>query len=124
MSEANIETIVAFIAAWNANDLEAIMGYFAPDAVYHNIPMEAVQGLVAIRDTLIGFAGMSEEIDWELHHIAAAGGAVLTERTDGFKIGGKWIRVRVMGVFELVDGKIAAWRDYFDLAQFQSQIAG
>ncbi len=28
-----------------------------------------------------------------------------------------------MGAFELRDGKICAWRDYFDLAQFQRQMA-
>ncbi|SVE40129.1 uncharacterized protein METZ01_LOCUS492983, partial [marine metagenome] len=27
-------------------------------------------------------------------------------------------------VFELVDGKIAFWRDYFDLTTFQKQMAG
>ena len=27
-----------------------------------------------------------------------------------------------MGTFELVDGKIAAWRDYFDLNQYMQQL--
>jgi limonene-1,2-epoxide hydrolase len=27
-----------------------------------------------------------------------------------------------MGTFELRDGKIAAWRDYFDLNQYMSQL--
>ena len=29
-----------------------------------------------------------------------------------------------MGTFELADGKITAWRDYFDMAQFQNQMTG
>jgi limonene-1,2-epoxide hydrolase len=29
-----------------------------------------------------------------------------------------------MGAFELEDGKIRAWRDYFDLAQFTKQMPG
>ncbi len=28
------------------------------------------------------------------------------------------------GVWELRDGKIALWRDYFDLGQFNEQLAG
>jgi limonene-1,2-epoxide hydrolase len=28
----------------------------------------------------------------------------------------------VMGTFEVRDGKIAAWRDYFDLNQYMQQI--
>jgi limonene-1,2-epoxide hydrolase len=30
----------------------------------------------------------------------------------------------VAGVFEVRDGKIAAWRDYFDLATFTKQLGG
>jgi limonene-1,2-epoxide hydrolase len=29
-----------------------------------------------------------------------------------------------MGAFEVVSGKIVAWRDYFDMNQFQSQLGG
>ncbi len=49
---------------------------------------------------------------------------MLTERTDRFQIGEKWLELPVMGSFELADGKITAWRDYFDMAQFQSQLPG
>jgi len=30
----------------------------------------------------------------------------------------------VMGTFEVRDGKIAAWRDYFDLNTYMSQLQG
>jgi limonene-1,2-epoxide hydrolase len=32
------------------------------------------------------------------------------------------IDLPVMGTFEVVDGKIAAWRDYFDLGMFMRQM--
>ena len=38
-------------------------------------------------------------------------------------MGGKTIAIPVTGVFQVRDGKIAAWRDYFDLKQFQAQLA-
>jgi limonene-1,2-epoxide hydrolase len=42
---------------------------------------------------------------------------VLTERTDHFTMKGKTAPLPVMGAFHVVDGKITAWRDYFDMAQ-------
>lgn len=47
---------------------------------------------------------------------------MLTERTDRFKIGDRWLELPVMVVFELDAGQITGWRNYFDLAQFQSQL--
>ena len=34
------------------------------------------------------------------------------------------IALPVAGFFEVHDGKITAWRDYFDMGQFTSQMAG
>ena len=42
---------------------------------------------------------------------------MLTERTDIFTIKGKTAPLPVMGAFQVADGKITAWRDYFDMAQ-------
>jgi limonene-1,2-epoxide hydrolase len=87
--------------------------------------VEPVRGQAAIRAVLQSFAGMSTAIEWELHQIAETeGGVVLTERVDKFEIGGRWIALPVMGAFELQDGKICAWRDYFDMAQFTKQLPG
>jgi limonene-1,2-epoxide hydrolase len=55
-------------------------------------------------------------------NLAATGDVVLTERVDVFTTAEKSIELPVMGAFEVRDGKIAAWRDYFDLNQFMSQL--
>jgi limonene-1,2-epoxide hydrolase len=121
----NLEVVRSFIEAWSRNDLDELMSFFAPDCVYHNIPVAPVRGLDATRATLEGFASMAAKIEWVLHQIAeTATGVVLTERTDRFEMGGRWVELPVMGSFELRDGKISAWRDYFDLAQFQRQLPG
>ena len=122
MSE-NQKTVLEFVEAWNALDLDAILGSFTDDAVYHNMPMEPAKGIEAIRILVNGFAGMATEAKWTVHRIAETeDGSVLTERTDSFCVKGKWISLPVMGTFELRAGKISAWRDYFDMAQFQSQL--
>lgn len=118
------QLVLELIDGFNQMDIERILACFADAAVYHNIPMEAVTGQDNIRAALQPFLAGSTAVQWDLISIAEdAQGRVLTERVDKFEIGGKWISIAVMGVFEVVDGKIAAWRDYFDLAQFQSQMA-
>jgi len=122
MSE-NTDLILSFIEAWSRNDIDELMAFFAADAVYHNIPVAPVSGAEAIRATITGFAGAAEAVEWIVHEIAeTAGGAVLTERTDRFRIAGEWIELPVMGTFEVHGGAITAWRDYFDMSQFTSQL--
>ena len=116
--------VLELIDAFNSIDLDRVVACFEEGAVYHNIPMEAVTGTAAIRQVLEGFMGSANEVQWDLLHIAAHEGAVLTERVDKFKIGDNWIALPVMGTFEVTNGKITAWRDYFDLGQFQTQMAG
>ncbi|MEM7019250.1 MAG: limonene-1,2-epoxide hydrolase family protein [Pseudomonadota bacterium] len=119
----NIAIVLDFIKSFSDKDLEKILDFVADDCLYHNIPMEPVQGKEAMRQVLAGFVGMASEIEWITHHIAeTSAGAVLTERNDKFLIGDKWLDLPVMGTFEITDGKISAWRDYFDLGQFQSQM--
>jgi limonene-1,2-epoxide hydrolase len=119
----NQQVVRDFVAAFNANDLGRIMAFFAEDAVYHNIPVAPVKGTTAIRAVIQSFMGMASQADWILHRIAEAkDGVVLTERTDRFLVKGKWIELPVMGSFEVKDGRISAWRDYFDMKQFQSQL--
>jgi len=120
---ANQKLVRDFIAASQRGDVDDVMEFFAPNCVYHNMPLPPVQGTEAIRGVIQGFAGMASEIDWVLHRIAEAeDGTVLTERTDRFHIGDKWVELPVMGSFDIQDGAIVAWRDYFDLAQFQKQL--
>ena len=122
---SNSQIIVDFIAAWNAKDIDRVMGFFTADCVYHNMPVDPVQGSEAIRGVIDGFTGMAKEIEWELHQVAEnEAGVVLTERTDKFLIGDKWVALPVMGSFTLEKGKISAWRDYFDMNQFTSQMPG
>ena len=88
---AHTDRVLEFIGAWNRRDLDGLLGFFAPDALYHNIPMEPLRGVEAIRKGLEGFVGMASEIDWEVVHIAESpDGVVLTERVDKFRVGDGW----------------------------------
>ncbi len=123
MGEAeNIELVRRFCAAWAKPDIPKIVEFFTDDAVYHNMPIQPVQGKDAIKGVIEQFLASFEGCDWEVLRIAASGDVVLTERIDRF-FGEKSVELPVMGAFEIRDGKIAAWRDYFDLQAWTKQMA-
>jgi limonene-1,2-epoxide hydrolase len=121
MATANEQVIEAFCAAWARRDVEEILGFFTDDAVYHNIPMEPAVGIDAIRAVIEMFVPPADEIAFTVHNVASAGDVVFNERTDRFVTGGTSIALPVAGVFEVRDGKITAWRDYFDLQSWITQ---
>jgi limonene-1,2-epoxide hydrolase len=123
MSETPLDLVRRFCAAWSDGDVDALGEYFTPDAVYHNIPIDPVTGRDNIKATIAGFTAGVDKVEFRVHHIVADGPVVLTERTDVFITGDRSIELPVMGAFEVTDGKISAWRDYFDMNQFMSQLA-
>src|SRR5262245_48668999 len=118
-----IELVREFCDGIPDRDAAASAAFFSDDAVYHNIPLEAVTGRDAIRDTIGMFLGMADKVWFDTQHIVADGSVVMTERVDHFVMGDRDIALPVMGTFEVRDGKITAWRDYFDMNQFSSQMA-
>ena len=112
-----------FCEAWGRADLEAIVGAFTEDAVYHNIPMAPCEGKDAIRSFIEGLLGdMASAIEFDIRHQVTSGNLVLNERIDTIKLKTGEVVLPVCGVFELnPDGKISAWRDYFDMKQFTGQ---
>ncbi len=125
--ESPIEVVRRFCAAWShgmaAGDLAA---FFTDDAVYHNIPLAPVTGREAIANNFATFIRPGspgiEGIEFRVINIAAEGPVVMTERVDVFKLPDKTFELQVMGTFEVSDGKIKAWRDYFDMNQFTSRM--
>ena len=120
----NSDVITSFCKVWAEKDTDKIMEFFTDDAVYHNIPTDPANiGKDQIRAVIETFmAGAPDSVEFVMHHQAeSANGVVMNERSDIFKIGDTTIELRVMGTFELSDGKISAWRDYFDMQQYMSQ---
>lgn len=123
---SNLQNTRAFISAWNQKDLDGIFEWIADDMLYHNIPMTPAHGKAEVQALIASFVQMAERVDWKILNIAEnENGVVLTERLDNFYLtDGRTVSVRVMGTFEWnTNDQISAWRDYFDLAEFQSQMS-
>jgi limonene-1,2-epoxide hydrolase len=101
---------------------EQIAPFFTEDAVYLNVPMQPIIGRDAIAAVLGGMGSGMRAAGWEVIHQVVQGNVVMNERVDRFTVGDRTIAVPVMGVFVLRDGKIAEWRDYFDMNMWQSQM--
>ncbi len=118
---SNLAVVETFVAAINSKDVDSVMEFFAPDAVYHNMPMAPVSGFEAIRQVIERFIGPAEQVDWQILTIAETGDSVMAERLDIFVLDGKTVELPCNGVFEMQDGKIKIWRDYFDMATWLRQ---
>lgn len=118
----SIQTVRDFCAAWERLDKDAVLDAFTDDAVYHNMPMPPAVGKTQI-GALLGviLTPAVTGVRFDIKHIAAAGDVVLTERVDTFTQADRTMVLDVMGTFEVRDGKIAAWRDFFDMAQWTRQ---
>ena len=124
--ESPIQVVRRFCAAWSDNAGAAeLAAFFSDNAVYHNIPLAPVTGRQAIENNFATFirpgAPGIESLALHLVNIVAEGPIVMTERVDVFKVPSKSFELQVMGIFEIRDGKIDAWRDYFDSNQFATR---
>jgi limonene-1,2-epoxide hydrolase len=120
------EVVRQFCALVSKRDVEALRPLLADEVVYHNIGMPASRGIEA---TLANVAGQwqmfSDTYEYEIRNIAADGDIVLTERIDTVcPPGVAAAPVPVMGVFQVRNGEIVAWRDYFDPGLAQKLLAG
>ena len=118
------ETVTEFIRRIESRDVAGAFELCADDVVYENVPMPpALEGKAAAVAFLEPFVAGTSEVAWPVHRQASTGAVVINERTDRFKFDETWLEVRVVGVWEVHDGRITLWRDYFDSAEFASQMA-
>jgi limonene-1,2-epoxide hydrolase len=118
------EVVRAFCDAFDGRDAQALRPFFTDDVVYHNIPLEPAVGIEATIAFIEGFFGMCDGMTIENVNVASRGDVVLTERVDTFTVGPVVAPLLVMGAFEVRDGRICAWRDYFDLGQITTMLSG
>jgi len=112
---ANDAMIREFLAAWERRDTDFIVSCFTDDAVYHNISLEPLVGRPAIRDFVAGHESVPP--GWiEIHHQLVSANVVMNERVDQMTLGGREVDMPICGVFEIRDGRIARWTDYYDSA--------
>lgn len=123
MSTDNIAVIRAFCADFSQLDTDRMMAYFTDSPTYHNMPGPPAVGTEAVRATIQRFLSGWQKTEWDLLNIAANGDVIFAERLDRTDSNGKHVDLPCVGVFEMENGKIRTWRDYFDLATYTRAMA-
>ena len=112
-----------FMMAWSTGDAATLSRFFSEDAEYRNGPLEPVHGREAIVADLARMMSLGGEVDADIRHLLSDGAVVMTERVDYVRLGGKTAGLRIAGVFEVHEGVITGWRDYFDPKEFGEQLS-
>jgi limonene-1,2-epoxide hydrolase len=115
--------MAAFMTAWPTSDAAPLSRFFSEDAEYCNGPLEPVHGRDAIVADLARMMSLGGEVAADIRHLLSDGAVVMTERVDHVRLGGKTAGLKVAGVFEVHDGVITGWRDYFDAKEFGAQLS-
>lgn len=115
--------MAAFTAAWPTGDAATLSRFFSEDAEYRNGPLEPVRGREAIVADLAQMMSLGGEVDAVIRHLLSDDAVVMTERVDCVRLDGKSVALRIAGVFEVHEGVITGWRDYFDPKEFGAQLS-
>lgn len=102
-----IRAVEAFLNALQNEDFDTVDAALGDDLVYENVGFSRIRGG---RRTATLLRRMQGRVGFEvkIHRIGADGAAVLI-------IGPLRVQFWVCGVFEVDDGRITLWRDYFDV---------
>jgi limonene-1,2-epoxide hydrolase len=122
-SDAPIEVVQRFLKALENLDFDGAANLLDDSVQYQNVPLPTDNGKEATIATLRRFMVFANTFIVKMHSIAQDGKVVLTERTDILRGPGLDLEFWVCGRFEVVNGRITLWRDYFDWMTVLSQVA-
>jgi limonene-1,2-epoxide hydrolase len=107
-----------FMDLLRRGEVDQAVELLAVDVRYENVGLPTVHGRERVRRLFRGMSGGGGGFDVRIHTISADGASVLTERTDVLKFRQLHVQLWVCGRFDVRDGKIVLWRDYFDYVNF------
>ncbi|TQL69887.1 limonene-1,2-epoxide hydrolase [Nocardioides albertanoniae] len=113
-----IELVEQFLAALERGDIEGALALCADDVSYRNVPLPPARGQGEVGRQLRLMDRYTTGFEARMINIAANGPVVMTERIDVLRRGTVAVEFWVCGIFEVRDGEIVLWRDYFDWTTF------
>lgn len=85
-----------------------------PDILYTNVSLPTFKSGKKVAGLIKLAFSSSRKLQVKNHQVVPKGNVVLTERTDILNIRPLHVGFWVCGTFEVENGKIIVWRDYFD----------
>jgi limonene-1,2-epoxide hydrolase len=112
-SSTSEKVVRDFLALLERPDTEAAARLLHDDVEWRNTGMPTFRGSKRVGGMLRDMERRKIRFAARMHHAAATGGVVLTDRTDVLGIGRWETSFWVCGTFEVVDGRIRLWDDHF-----------
>lgn len=113
-----------FLKALQNQDFDTFERLIADDVVYQNVGLPTIHGGRRVVKMMRGMQGRAG-FEVAFHRNVADGTSVINERTDAITIGPLRLQFWVCGVFEVNDGRVTLWRDYFDFFDmFKATVRG
>ncbi|MCO1594550.1 nuclear transport factor 2 family protein [Micromonospora sp. RHAY321] len=113
MSQSNDSLVREFVEAFNTRDAERLAPYLHPEIVFQAYGDKQVRGREAVLQLWRGVFGTFAQVQFATVHQAVDGDVVIAEQVHGLGLPGRPVApVMNMAIYEIRDGKIAAWRDY------------
>lgn len=112
--QTDLDVVRKFLADMADSRADEAIAAFDDDVVYTNVGLATLRGRQRAGRVLKLLSAPYLGFDVQLTSAAADGGTVLTERIDELRIGPLRVRFWVCGRFDVRDGRIVLWRDYFD----------
>lgn len=116
-----LRPVMAIMEAWSRSDVEGVLAQVTDDIEWHyQVGSRPVVGRDTMAKLLAKLAGHQLDSAWRIIRHATreeADGrtALFVEAVDDYRNpDGNRVVVPYAGVYEIVDGKVAAWRDYVD----------
>ncbi|MCF8606298.1 nuclear transport factor 2 family protein [Gordonia sp. HY442] len=114
-SQNPVDLVRHFLTGLAAGDVESALADVDDGIVYTNVSLPTVRGMAKFAPVMRSLARPGLGFDVQILAISAdVDGVVLTERLDELTAGPLRIRFWVCGRFEVREGRITVWRDYFD----------
>jgi len=116
MSNNTKQAALGLLDCWTRLDLEDALSRITDDAVFKpDCKADTVAGKEAIRVVWSQYMQVIKTYEYDVKAIASEGGTVFVERDERLNMGEKDLFLPIVAVFEVdQNGKITAWRDYFD----------
>ena len=110
----NAHTVEILLNSLQAQDADGAGAVLDDNLIYQNVGFPTIRGRARAMKLFRAMEGRAG-FEVKIHRIAVNGSSVLTERTDVLQFGRVRLQFWVCGVFEVHDGRITLWRDYFDM---------
>lgn len=121
-SQSPTQIVRQFLKDMERLDYDTALKLVSDACEYTNPPpLGSVRGPAGIRGVLEPFFAPTLENEFKILREASVGSILFIERLDRHRLADKWVELPVTGVFEVDDGRITVWRDYFDTATIMSQ---